>query len=128
MTEKITPEQKRMLNAICGCLADQIMWHSWKLSKDDWRHLCAATALRQRPVPGISVNGEPAGLIYLSRSSLELTKEQASDAITIALQIGDHPDEQGLNCKPVTWSRAVLMGMGMPSDELTDFYGDRNEH
>jgi hypothetical protein len=30
----------------------------------------------------------------------------------MALQIGDHPDEQGLKCRPVRWCDAVLLGLG----------------
>lgn len=125
MKDRITEEQRRLLNGICGDLARQVVWHGNRLHKDDWRHLLAGTALGWRMVPGINLGHGAPGFVFLGGSSLSLTKQQATDAIQMGLNIGDRPDEQGLNCKPVTWSRAVLMGMGMPSDELTDFYGDR---
>lgn len=109
---RLTDEQRKMLNAICGDLSAQVAWHGGKLSKDDWRHMLSGTVLGWRMLRGIDVgNGNP-GFIYLGGSSKDLTKTQASDAITMAIQIGDHPDEQGLDCKPVRWSRTVLIGMG----------------
>jgi hypothetical protein len=108
----ITEEQRRMLNTLCGDLSSQLAWHSNKLSKDDWRHMLSGTVLGWRMLPGIDTgNGSP-GLIYLGGSSKDLSKSQASDAITMAIQIGDHPDEQGLDCKPVRWGRTALIGMG----------------
>lgn len=114
---QMTVEQRKMLNCICGDLADQIRWHGNRLSKDDWRHMLSGTVLGWRMLPGINVgNGSP-GFIYLGGSSKDLSKSQASDAITMAIQIGDHPDEQGLGCKPVRWCRTALIGMGFnPSD------------
>jgi len=109
---KMTDEQRKMLNCICGDLANQFKWHGNKLSKDDWRHMLSGTVLGWRMLPGIDTgNGSP-GLIYLGGSSKDLSKSQASDAITMAIQIGDHPDEQGLDCKPVRWCRTALIGMG----------------
>lgn len=109
---RMTDEQRRMLNTVCGDLADQVMWHGNRLSKDDWRHMISGTVLGWRMLRGIDTgNGSP-GLIYLGGSSKDLSKSQASDAITMAIQIGDHPDEQGLDCKPVRWCRTALIGMG----------------
>ena len=110
--DKITPEQRRMLNCLCGDLSDQINWHGHRLSKDDWRWMLTGTTLGLRMVPGIQTGNGSAGFIFLGRSSKDLTKSQASDTITMAIQIGDHPDEQGLDCKPVKWCDTALIGMG----------------
>lgn len=112
-----TDEQHRMLCAICDDLSGQVEWHGGRLSKDDWRHMLSGTVLGWRMLRGIDVgNGNP-GFIYLGGSSKGLSKTQASDAITMAIHIGDHPDEQGLDCKPVRWSRTVLHGLGFnPND------------
>jgi hypothetical protein len=48
----------------------------------------------------------------LGGSSLSLSKSLARDAITQGLQIGDHPEEQGLTSRRVNWSDAVLLGLG----------------
>jgi hypothetical protein len=48
----------------------------------------------------------------LGASSKSLSKTLAKDAITCGLQVGDHPDEQGIDAPPVKWSDAVLQGLG----------------
>lgn len=121
VTERITEEQRRLLNAVCGDLARQVKWHGNNLHRDDWRHLLSGTALGWRMVPGINLGNGAPGFVFLGGSSLSLSKQQATDAIQMGLQIGDHPSEQGLDCKPVTWSRAVLMGIGFSPQ---DFNGE----
>lgn len=114
---KMTDEQRKMLNCVCGDLSSQLAWHGNRLSKDDWRHMLSGTVLGWRMLPGIDTGKGSPGLIYLGGSSKDLTKSQASDAITMAIQIGDHPDEQGLQSRPVRWCRTALIGMGFnPND------------
>ena len=109
---KISEAQKRMFNAICGCLT-QIHWHGNKLNKDDWRHLLSAVSAGQRMMPGWQYGDDrPTGVIMLGRSSLSLTRSQASDAITMGIQLGDDPESQGIKACPVRWSDTVLKGMG----------------
>lgn len=113
---KITEAQRRMFNAICACLT-QIHWHGNKLNKDDWRHLLSAVSAGQRMMPGWHYGDDrPSGVIMLGRSSLSLTRAQASDAITMAIQLGDDPESQGIQAKPVVWSDTVLHGMGFGHD------------
>lgn len=112
----MTRKQQKMLNACCGCL-EQIRWHGILFSKDDYRHLISAVVLGERIVPGINRGEGPAGMIRMARSSMELSKSQAAEAINLALEIGDRPDEQGLNSPPVRWSDTVLRGLGFsPAD------------
>lgn len=105
-SEMITDEQRRTLNAACGDLSAQIEWHGFRLSKDDWRHMLSGTVKGWRMMPGID-RGEGPGFIMLGGSSMTLTKEQASDAITQAFLIGDDPSSQGLNCAPVRWCAVI---------------------
>ncbi len=118
--EMLTEEQRRFLNAICGDLAAQIPWHGNRLTKDDWRHLIAGTVLGWRTLPGIDLGDGRPGIIMLGGSSLDLRKKECIDAITMALQIGDHPDEQGLRCKAIRWSDTVLRGLGFNPSDFTD--------
>ena len=111
-TEMLSTEQRKFLNAICGDLAEQVAWHGNRLTKDDWRHMIAGTVLGWRMMPGIDMGDGKPGMIMLGGSSLDLRKAECIEAITMALQIGDHPDEQGLKCKPVRWCDAVLLGLG----------------
>lgn len=59
----------------------------------------------------------------LGRSSLELTRAQAADAITALVQIGDHPEEQGVKSKAVRWSDVVLLGLGFNPRDVADADG-----
>src|SRR5690348_9638305 len=118
--EMLTEEQRRFLNAICGDLAVQIAWHGNRLTKDDWRHLIAGTVLGWRTMPGIDTGDGRPGLIMLGGSSLNLRKQECIDAITMALHVGDHPEEQGLPAKPVRWSDTVLLGMGYTASDLRE--------
>ena len=102
-----TREQLNLFNAACGDLADQIAWHGFRLSKDDWRHMIAGTILGWRLMPGIDRGEGSAGLIMLGGSSLNLNKEQCTDAITQAFLIGDDPSTQGLKSPPVRWCKSV---------------------
>jgi len=108
----MTPKQQRMLNAICGDLAAQLSWHGQRLTKDDWRHMVAGTMLGWRLMPAIDRGQGAPGHIMLGGSSLKLTRSLACDAITVLVQIGDHPEEQGMRARPVRWSDTVLLGLG----------------
>lgn len=115
----MTDAQRRLLNAACGSL-EQIKWHSNKLSKDDWRHLLSGTVLGWRMLPGIDMGKGPQGFVMLGGSSLEMTRTQATDAITMAFYIGDAPHEQGLHCKPVRWCQVVRAARGISDADDRD--------
>jgi hypothetical protein len=106
---RITEPQRRMLNAVCGDLARHVRWHSVKLDKDDWRHFLSGTAAGWKAVPAYDHGDGRNGIIMLGGSSLKLTRQQAKDAITMGLHIGDYPHEHGLSCQPVRWSYTVLL-------------------
>ncbi len=114
---RLSEKQRRMFNAVCHDL-QQIHWHGNKLNNDDWRHLFSAVAAGQRMMPGWQYDdGRPPGFIMLGKSSLSLTRSQASDAITMAIQLGDDPESQGIKAPKVQWSDTVLLGMGFnPGD------------
>lgn len=116
----MTDKQRRMLNAVCGDLAAQLSWHGNRLSKDDWRHMVAGTILGWRMMPAIDRGEGAQGFIMLGGSSLKLSRSQAAEAITALLQIGDHPDEQGLSAKPVRWSDVVLLGLGHNPNDFAE--------
>jgi len=115
--EMLSEQQRKILNAACGDLAAQIRWHGFRLTKDDWRHLLAGTFLGWRMMPGIDMGDGRPGFIMLGGSSLKLTKEQCSDAITAAFAIGDDPSSQGLNFPPVRWCDAVCLARGIRPEE-----------
>src|SRR5215469_2939758 len=101
---RMTDAQRRMLNAACGDLGAQLPWHGGiRLSKDDYRHMIAGSVLGWRTMPGIVDEHGQRGWIMLGGSSLSLSKTQATMAITVALNIGDDPEEQGLQHDRVQW-------------------------
>ena len=117
----MTDKQRRMLNAVCGCLAGKVVWHGNRLTKDDWRHMLSGTMLGWRMMPAIDRGQGAAGFIMLGGSSLSMSKTMAKDAITCGLHIGDRPDEHGLKCRPVTWSVVIYRALGFdPRDFLEE--------
>jgi hypothetical protein len=113
---RMTDAQRRLLNAACNDLALGINWHGNRLSKDDFRHMISGTILGWRMMPAIDMGTGAPGFIMLGGSSLDLTRTQATDAITAAFHIGDQPSEQGLKSRPVHWCDVVRAARGI-SDE-----------
>lgn len=66
--------------------------------------MVAGPMLGWRLMPAIDRGQGAPGHIMLSGSSLKLTKSLACDAITVLVQIGDHPEEQGVRARPLRWS------------------------
>ena len=115
----MTRKQQKMLNACCGDLSRGIVWHGGqRLSKDDWRWFLSGTVRGWRMVQGIDRGHGAPGFVMLGSSSKDLSRTLARDAITCALQLGDHPNEQGLAQRPVQWSAAVLRGLGFNPEDL----------
>lgn len=112
-----TQEQRNTLNAACGDLAEQISWYGFKLTKDDFRHLISGTILGWRMMPAIDRGQGAAGFIMLGGSSLDLNKEQTSEALDLIFSIGDDPSSQGINAPPVRWCAAVCGARWIQADE-----------
>lgn len=113
-----TQKQLNFLNAICGCLEHGIKWHGVRMGKDDWRHFLSGTAAGWKAVPAYDHGDGCHGVVMLGGSSLNLTKSQATDAIRMGVMIGDNPDEQNLDCKPIRWSDTVYGGLGWNPKDL----------
>ena len=100
-------QQQKLLNSACGDLGNQLRWHGIVFDKDDYRHLLAAVVLGERMVPGVQTGYGNPGLIRMSRSSKELTKTQATECISMAFDIGDSPEDQGIKSRPVRWCEVI---------------------
>ena len=107
--EPMSRKQQNLLNAACGDLAAGLRWHGHRFDKDDYRLLICAVVLGERMVPGINTGEGRPGLVRMGRSSRELTKSQATEAIQIAFDIGDNPRDQGLDADPIRWGVAVCL-------------------
>lgn len=113
----MTRKQQKMLNACCGCLAKQLKWHGYSLSKDGWRYFFSGTVKGFQALPAWDNGDGRVGVIMLGASSSELSKSMACDAITMALSLGDDPASQKIDAPRVQWSDAVLLGLGLnPAD------------
>ena len=113
----MTRKQQKLLNAACGDLADHLRWHGQRFDKDDYRLLLCAVILGERLVPGIDTGYGPAGLVRMGRSSKDLTKSQATEAIRMAFDVGDYPQDQGLDAQPIRWGQAVCMARWITDQE-----------
>lgn len=117
--EMLTEQQRKILNAACGDLAKQVLWHGLRLSKADYRHMLSGTIKGWRSMPGIDRGEGRAGWIMLGGSSLDLNKQECSEAITCAFAIGDDPSTQGLSSPPVRWCAAVCKARWLADDMST---------
>lgn len=107
--DMITVQQRKIFNAACGDLSEQLTWHGFRLSKDDWRHFLSGTILGWRMLPGIDMGTGPAGFVMLGGSSMDLSKEKCIEAITLAFAIGDQPWEyEPSQARPIRWCESVV--------------------
>jgi hypothetical protein len=117
--EMLTEQQRKIFNAACGDLSRQIKWHGFRLSKDDWRHFISGTVLGWRTLPGIHRGEGAPGFVMLGGSSLNLSKELCSEAITIAFSLGDQPWEyEPTQTRRVRWCDAVCLARGINPEEM----------
>ena len=115
--EMLTDQQRKIFNAACGDLSEQVVWHGNRLSKDDWRHFISGTVLGWRMLPGINRGEGAPGFVMLGGSSMSLTKQQCIDAITIAFSIGDAPWEyEPSQHTPVRWCASVCKARWLTED------------
>lgn len=114
--EGMSIAQRKLLNAACGDLAKQMNWHGFTMSKDGWRHFFAGTVLGARFAPGWDYGDSKQRVIMVERSSLDLSKSQATEAITMAFFLGDHPDEQGIDSPPVRWCEVICLCRWIEAD------------
>ena len=116
--EALTEQQRKILNAACGDLSEQISWHGNKLSKNDWRHFISGMVLGWRMMPAFNMGLGAPGFIMLGGSSLDLKKEQCSLALDMVFSLGDDPSSQGLKSPPVRWCAAVVKARWLAQEEF----------
>lgn len=106
---KMSRKQQNLLNAACSDLAMAFpRWHGIRFGKDDYRHLIAAIVLGERLVPGINTGTGNPGLIRMSGRSTDFTRTEATEAIRMAFDIGDHPEDQDLPGPAIRWGETVV--------------------
>jgi hypothetical protein len=111
--EMRTPEQNDLLQPACRDLSKCLTWKGYKLSPDEWRWLICAAVLGQKIVPGLT-----GGIVALGGSSKKLTKQQATDAITMAFEIGDQPWTYDPSLtQQVRWCDVICLARGIRPEE-----------
>jgi hypothetical protein len=114
--EPMSRKQQKLLNAACGDLEEQLRWRGRRMSKDSWRHFFCGTILGHEPLPGWDYGDGRESVIYMPRSSLELSKTQATEAITMAFFLGDNPSDQDCGNIPVRWCEVIVKARWIVAD------------
>lgn len=81
--------QNSMLWACLTDIAEQVVWHGRKLSKEDWKHVLSAALYQQDVVPNLNGNG----FVVLGKSTSKMTVREMRDLIELAQAFGA---EQGV--------------------------------
>lgn len=116
-SDTMSAAQRRLLNAACGDLSRQLKWHGFKLSHEGWRHFFAGCVLGNQALPAWDFGDGRQGVIFIGRSSKELSKSNATDCITMAFMLGDDPSSQKIDAPPVDWCDVVKLARGIRAYE-----------
>lgn len=116
-SEPMSRKQQKLFNAACGDLAEQLKWHGFTLSKSGWRAFFSGTVLGQQAMPAWDFGDGRVGIIFDGRSSLELSKSNATDCITMAFMLGDDPSSQHIDAPAVRWCQVIQLARGISPDE-----------
>ncbi len=82
--KRTIPQNDRMW-AMLTDVAQQLPWHGQKLRPDDWKVLFLDALKRERrTVPNLDGNG----VVDISRSSSDLSKDEMSDLIELIFEFG----------------------------------------
>lgn len=76
--------QNAMMWACLTDIANQVVWHGRKLSKEDWKHVLSAALYQQDVVPNIDGNG----FVVLGKSTSKMTVREMRDLIELAQSFG----------------------------------------
>lgn len=92
--EKRSLPQNQIMWSILTDLANQVVWHGQKLTKEEYKDLLTAGLKKQRAIPGID-----GGFVVLGTSTSKMTKQEMTDLITLAHAFGD---EHGVKWSPTS--------------------------
>ncbi|MGL5293285.1 MAG: recombination protein NinB [Aeromonas sp.] len=76
--------QNALFWAVMTDIAEQVVWHGRKLSKEDWKHVLSAALYQQDVVPNIDGNG----FVVLGKSTSKMTVREMRDLIELAQSFG----------------------------------------
>ena len=90
-----TLEQNARMWATLTDISEQVVWHSLKLTPEEWKHVFTATLKGQKTVPNL----DGTGFIILGQSTRTMSKKEFSNLLELAYAFGA---EQG-----VKWSETA---------------------
>ena len=76
--------QNSMLWACLTDIAEQVVWHGRKLSKEDWKHVLSAALYQQDVVPNI----DGTGFVIVGQRTSRLSVKQMNDLIALIEAFG----------------------------------------
>lgn len=86
--ERRSTEQNSKLWAMLGEVSKQVVWHSQRLTPEEWKHVFSAALKKQKVVPGLD-----GGFVVLGQSTSQMSKGELSDLIELIHAFGA---EQGV--------------------------------
>lgn len=84
-----TAEQNRIMWALLGDIAAQVVWHGQRLTKEEWKWVFSAAVRKQKMVAGID-----GGLVLIGFPTSAMSKQELSDMIDCISAFGN---EQGVD-------------------------------
>lgn len=83
-----TLEQNARMWATLTDISEQVVWHSLKLTPEEWKHVFTATLKEQKTVPNL----DGTGFIILGQSTRTMSKKELSNLLELAYAFGAERD------------------------------------
>ena len=83
-----TLEQNARMWATLTDISEQVVWHSLKLTPEEWKHVFTATLKGQKTVPNL----DGTGFIILGQSTRVMSKKELSNLLELAYAFGAEHD------------------------------------
>jgi len=83
-----TLEQNARMWATLTDISEQVVWHSLKLTPEEWKHVFTATLKGQKTVPNL----DGTGFIILGQSTRAMSKKEFSNLLELAYAFGAEHD------------------------------------
>ena len=83
-----TLEQNARMWATLTDISEQVVWHSLKLTPEEWKHVFTATLKGQKTVPNL----DGTGFIILGQSTRAMSKKELSNLLELAYAFGAERD------------------------------------
>jgi hypothetical protein len=76
-------EQNRMMWANLEDIAQQVVWHGVKLTKDEWKDVLTAALKKQKVVPGLE-----GGFVVIGARTSKMTVPEMTELIELSTAFG----------------------------------------